>query len=181
MKKDPHQQEAGGPQNRARAATQDILGRPPGTTDVPEQWQEHFDTLEQLRDDFLERKRLLVKDAAEERPSYSMHLADAGTDTYDQDWALSLISSEQTLLFEIEAAMARIKDGTYGVCELTGKTIEPDRLQAVPWTRFSLQAEQQLEAEGKLKRTRLAERGSWNEIATGEETGTEEGEMPGGS
>jgi RNA polymerase-binding transcription factor DksA len=106
----------------------------------------------------LSRQGELVQDAREEKPAFSLHMADAGTDNYDQDFALSMISSEQAALYEIEAAINRIKDGTYGICELTGKPIEPARLTAIPWTRFSTQAEQQLEREGEIQRTRLGPR-----------------------
>jgi RNA polymerase-binding transcription factor DksA len=87
-------------------------------------------------------------------------MADAGTDTYDRDLALSLLSSEQDAVYEIEEALTRIRDGTYGVCELTGEPIEPDRLEAIPWTRFSTAAEKQLEREGGVKRARLNPRES---------------------
>src|SRR5206468_4518133 len=100
----------------------------------------------------------LARDAAEERPTYSMHMADAGTDEFDRDFALSMMSSEQNALYEIEEAINRIRDGTYGICELTGKRIEPQRLEAIPWTRFSAEAEKQLEKEGGVARARLGPR-----------------------
>jgi RNA polymerase-binding transcription factor DksA len=153
---------------RTRAASADVLGTNFGDTGVPNKWKSYYRRLNDLRNLFMEKKRDLVKDATEEQPSYSMHLADAGTDTYDQDWAFSMLSSEQSALYEIEAAMGRIKDGTYGTCELTGKAIEPARLEAIPWTRFSLEGVKQLEREGKLGRTKLGERGSWHEVASGE-------------
>jgi DnaK suppressor protein len=151
-----------------RAASADVLGTQMGDTGVPRKWKDYYRRLNDLRNLFIEKRRDLVKDATEERPSYSMHLADAGTDTYDQDWALSMLSSEQSALYEIEGAMGRIKDGTFGICELTGKPIEPARLEAIPWTRYSLEGITQLEREGKVSRTKLGERGSWHEVATGE-------------
>ena len=97
-------------------------------------------------------------DALEERPAFSLHMADAGTDEYDRDLALGVLSSEQDALYQIEQALDRIRNGTYGICELTGKPIEPARLEAVPWARFSIEAEQQFEKEGAVKRTRLGPR-----------------------
>jgi len=85
-------------------------------------------------------------------------MADAGTDTFDRDFALGMLSSEQDALYEIDEALNRIRDGTYGKCELTGKPIEPQRLEAIPWTRFSAAAEKQLEREGAVKKTRLGPR-----------------------
>jgi RNA polymerase-binding transcription factor DksA len=85
-------------------------------------------------------------------------MADAGTDTFDRDFALGMLSSEQDALYEIDEALNRIRDGTYGKCELTGKPIEAPRLEAIPWTRFSAAAEKQLEREGVVKKTRLGPR-----------------------
>jgi len=78
---------------------------------------------------------------------YSQHMADAGTDTFDRDFALSLVSSEQELLYEIEEALKRIRSGAYGVCEITGQTISADRLAAVPFTRYSLDGQKELEKQ----------------------------------
>jgi len=78
---------------------------------------------------------------------YSQHMADAGTDTFDRDFALSLVSSEQELLFEIEEALKRIRKGTYGICEITNLPISSDRLAAVPFTRYSLDGQKELEKQ----------------------------------
>jgi DnaK suppressor protein len=86
------------------------------------------------------------------------HMADAGTDTYDRDMALSMLSNEQDALYQIEQAIDRIRQGAYGFCELTGAPIEPERLKAIPWTRFSFKASQTLEREGQLKRAAFGER-----------------------
>ncbi len=72
-------------------------------------------------------------------------MADAGTDTFDRDFALSLVSSEQEALTEIDAAIKRIKDGSYGICEITGKPIAKERLSAVPFTRYSADAQKEIE------------------------------------
>jgi len=85
-------------------------------------------------------------------------MADAGTDTFDRDFALGMLSSEQDALYEIDEALNRIRDGTYGKCEVTGKPIEATRLEAIPWTRFSAAAEKQLERDGAVRKTRLGPR-----------------------
>jgi RNA polymerase-binding transcription factor DksA len=142
---------------RARASTKDVLGfTKPGADRVPAKWREHYNALIELRNRLSNRRGELVRDAAEEQPSFSLHMADAGTDTFDRDFALSMASSEQNALYEVEQAINRIRDGTYGKCELTGKPIEPDRLKAVPWAKFSAEAEKQLEKEGTARRARLA-------------------------
>lgn len=93
-----------------------------------------------------QRIKRLAEEASEDTPEYSIHMADAGTDSFDRDLALGLASFEQEALYEVDAALKRIDDGTYGVCELTGHCIPWRRLQAVPWTRFSIEAEAEVEA-----------------------------------
>jgi RNA polymerase-binding transcription factor DksA len=143
--------------SRARASTNDIVGTAkPVKERVPTKWREHFDNLLALRDRLANRRGELVRDASEEQPTFSLHMADAGTDAFDRDFALSMASSEQSALYEVEQAINRIRNGTYGICELTGKAIEPERLKAVPWARFSTQAEKELEKDGTVKRPKLA-------------------------
>jgi DnaK suppressor protein len=95
---------------------------------------------------------------------YSLHMADSGTDNFDRDFALSLLSSDQDAVFEIEEALKRIERKTYGVCELTGKTIPRTRLEAIPWTRFTVEAQAQLERDGALKSRRLGALGTIDAI-----------------
>src|SRR3954470_17325594 len=102
----------------------------------------------------------LAKETAETLPGYSLHMADAGTDNFDRDFALSLLSSDQDAIYEIEEALKRIEKNTFGICELTGKAIPRSRLDAIPWTRFTVEAQSQLEREGALKSRRLGTLGS---------------------
>src|SRR5437868_4224156 len=127
---------------RGKASTLDILGgnRKPKINPA---WREQYDQLRELREQMLVSRRTLASDAKEERANYSIHMADAATDTYDSDWALSMLSSDQNALYEIEQAIKRIENGSFGKCELTGKVIEPERLTAIPWTRFSMDAQQE--------------------------------------
>src|SRR5690349_25055897 len=97
----------------------------------------------------------LAKESAQEMAGYSLHMADAGTDNFDRDFALSLLSSDQDAIYEIEEALKRIEKDTYGVCESTGKQIPRTRLDAIPWTRFTVEAQSQLEREGAWKSRRL--------------------------
>ena len=73
-----------------------------------------------------------------------MHPADAGTDSFDRDLVLGIASFEYDGVYEIDAALKRIEEGTYGVCELTGHKIPWERLEAIPWTRFTLEAEKRV-------------------------------------
>jgi RNA polymerase-binding transcription factor DksA len=114
--------------------------------------------LAKAREALLRRRQDLLSQAAEEVTPAQINMADVGTDEYDRDWALAMASSEQELLYEIDQALNRIRNGTYGLCEVTGKPIEPERLTAIPWTRFSAEAEQRLEADGQATRARLGKR-----------------------
>ena len=97
---------------------------------------------------------------------YSQHMADAGTDTFDRDFALSLVSSEQELLYEIEEALKRMRKGTYGICEITAKPISPERLAAVPFTRYSLEGQKELEKQRRFGTQRSTAVGVFGEATT---------------
>jgi RNA polymerase-binding transcription factor DksA len=119
-----------------------------GRTIAPHRLVHQRAKLLQVRGALLKRIKRLAKDASEDTPGYSIHMADAGTDSFDRDLTLSLASFEQEALYEVDAALQRVDDGTYGVCELTGQPIPWKRLEAIPWTRFSIEAEVQLETRG---------------------------------
>jgi len=65
-----------------------------------------------------------------------IHMADLGTDNYEIENTLHLVDSERKILAEINDALLRIDDGTYGICEGGGEQIPKERLQAIPWTRY---------------------------------------------
>jgi DnaK suppressor protein len=94
---------------------------------------------------------------------YGQHIADAGTDTFDRDFALGLLSSEQDLMYEIDEAIQRIFDGTYGICEITGKAINRERLLAVPFTRFSVEGQTEYEKTHRPHHQRITS-GIFNEL-----------------
>ncbi|MBL9179496.1 MAG: TraR/DksA C4-type zinc finger protein [Verrucomicrobiaceae bacterium] len=77
--------------------------------------------------------------------AFGMHQADAGSDAYDRDFALSLLGKEQDALYEINEALKRIETGTYGLCEGTGVKIPEERLEAMPFARFSVAYQEKLE------------------------------------
>jgi DnaK suppressor protein len=110
----------------------------------------------------------LAKESAQEMAGYSLHMADSGTDNFDRDFALSLLSSDQDAIYEIEEALKRIEKGTYGVCELTNKPIPRARLEAIPWTRFTVTAQAQLEKDGALRQRRLGALGSVDSVGVAE-------------
>lgn len=80
-----------------------------------------------------------------------VHLADVGTDSYEQEFSLDLMAEERKTLIEIQQALARIQNGTFGFCEGLGITIEENRLEAIPWTRYSLEYARLIESGKVLK------------------------------
>ena len=82
-----------------------------------------------------------------EASAFGMHQADAGSDAYDRDFALSLLSKEQDALYEIEEALKRIEQGTYGICEMSGEKIPQARLEARPFARFTVDCQAEYERE----------------------------------
>lgn len=150
--------------NHVKAASlSDILGFAPGKKahksvivhedEVPEKFRRYYKMLTELRAAVMEKlgehtEDTLMKSSKDDSgdlSGYGQHMADAGTDTFDRDFALSLVSSEQEALSEIEAAIKRIHDGTYGICESTQKPIAKERLLAVPFTRYSAEAQKDVE------------------------------------
>lgn len=77
--------------------------------------------------------------------SMPQHMAEQGSDTYDTTLSLDLAAADRKLIKEIDDAIARIDKGTYGVCEFTGKPIKQDRLEELPWARYSIEAARELE------------------------------------
>jgi DnaK suppressor protein len=156
--------ETGKAQGSTTAAA--ILGRPVAKAKgadpkkVKPEWQKYCQRLLELREQLLRQMNGLAKESAQELPGYSLHMADSGTDNFDRDFALSLLSSDQDAVYEIEEALKRIEKKTYGVCELTGKNIPKARLEAIPWTRFTVEAQGQLEREGALRSRRLGQLGT---------------------
>ena len=105
----------GKPQVSATAA---ILGRPvlkaKNTADprkVKAEWQKYCQRLLELREQLHRQMNGLAKESAQELPGYSLHMADSGTDNFDRDFALSLLSSDQDAVYEIEEALKRIEKG----------------------------------------------------------------------
>lgn len=94
------------------------------------------------------------KDDAGDLSGYSQHMADAGTDTADRDFALNLISSEQGQIKEIDDAIERMRQGSYGICEITGRPIPTSRLASVPHTRYSIEGQKELERQRRALRRR---------------------------
>ena len=74
-----------------------------------------------------------------------IHMADVGSDVYEQDLMLGMAASERERIKDIDEALDRIKDKTFGICRLTGKPISQKRLMAKPWAKYSIDAKRQVE------------------------------------
>src|SRR5436190_20527882 len=114
----------------------------------------------QLRDAMVDSMAGVAQDTLRSRAegsevsAFGMHQADAGSDAHDRDFALSLLSQEQDALYEIDQALKRIELGTYGICEMSGKSIPHTRLEAIPFARFTVECQSQLEKQNKASRVR---------------------------
>ena len=102
----------------------------------------------ELKDTLLDAMRGVARDnlhSGSDTSAFGMHQADAGSDAYDRDFALSMLSKEQGSLYEIDEALKRIEDGSYGVCDLCQKPIKHERLEALPFTRYTVDCQAGLE------------------------------------
>lgn len=88
-----------------------------------------------------------LRNADSNESAFGMHQADAGSDAYDRDFALSLLAKEQDAIYEINEALKRIEQGTYGICEMSGELIPEERLEALPFTRFTVGSQARIESE----------------------------------
>ena len=101
-----------------------------------EKWAEIVGDVSLIENEALKKSRL---DAAGDLSSMPIHMADIGTDNFEQEFALGLMDSERKLLVEIRDALIRISEGVYGICEGTGKPITKARLNASPWARYCIE------------------------------------------
>ena len=127
---------------------------------IKAEWKKYYEILLDLRGRLTHQMDDLKKDSAEEMTNYSMHMADSGTDNFDRDNALSLLSSDQDAVYEIDEALKRIEKNAFGICELTGKNIPKTRLNAVPWARYTVEAQARLEKDGAVRQRKLGSLGT---------------------
>ncbi|MGE0198689.1 MAG: TraR/DksA family transcriptional regulator [Simkaniaceae bacterium] len=81
----------------------------------------------------------------EEPKGYSQHQADEGTDDFDQTISIEVSSKEQGIMRQIERALEKIEEGTYGICDVSGDEIPIKRLEAVPYATMTVQAQSKFE------------------------------------
>ena len=138
-----------------------VVPRPKGPIKITPFQKGQREKLQALRDLILDSMAGVAKDTLRSRPeggeasAFGMHQADAGSDAYDKDFALSLLSQEQDALFEIEEAMKRVDAGTYGLCEMSGKPIPVARLEALPFARYTVECQTEIERTKRHQRSRV--------------------------
>jgi RNA polymerase-binding transcription factor DksA len=109
--------------------------------------------LTELRDSYLNAIEGVANETIRMRPedgansAFGMHQADAGSDAYDRDFALSLLGKEQDALYEINEALKRIEQGVYGICEMSAEKISQERLEALPFTRYTVACQERIERQ----------------------------------
>lgn len=104
--------------------------------------EEVLDTIQHISNDTLKRS---PKDATGDISGYSIHLADMATDNYDREFSLGLATNEQKIIFEVDDALKRIEEGTYGVCGDCEKLITKTRLKAIPYTKLCVKCQEKHE------------------------------------
>jgi DnaK suppressor protein len=124
---------------------------------IDPRWSWHYRTLSRLRDDLARQCGEKLRDVAGQTiEPHTVHPADSATDEYDHELSLTLLTGQQNGLNEVDAAIRRIEEGRYGVCEASGQPIPRARLQAVPWTRYTAEVEAGMELAGRVPVPRLA-------------------------
>jgi len=103
---------------------------------------EILDSINHISEETLKKSQ---KDASGDISGYSYHMADVATDTYDREFSLGLASNDRELLYELDDAMKRIDEGTFGVCEDCKSVISKTRLKVIPYARFCIKCQEKNE------------------------------------
>ena len=107
--------------------------------------EEERTRLEGIRDGLQREQREATSDTGGELSSFDQHPGDSGTETFELEKTVSLLEQVEDELQEVEAAFRRVEDGSYGICQICGRPIGDERLEALPATRFCI--EDQAKAE----------------------------------
>lgn len=131
------------------------LGNPDAAAAAPAKhidprWSKQYQGLKDFRDYLIDQLDRHQTEAREDRPDDIQDKPGEGdTSNLMRDYLLGMSSTEQETLYEVDDALRRIEDGTYGICERTGQPIPAERLKAVPWARFTVEAQAQAEHENQ--------------------------------
>ncbi|MBC8481804.1 MAG: TraR/DksA family transcriptional regulator [Planctomycetes bacterium] len=109
--------------------------------------REILGSVSEIQGEAFKKSRL---DASGDLSSMPIHMADMGSDTYQQELAVGLLDGERKILRQIDEAISRIADGSYGICLGTDKPIPKARLEAKPWAKYSVEYARKIEL-GQIK------------------------------
>lgn len=104
--------------------------------------EEILEGIKHISEDTLKKSQ---KEAAGDISGYTYHMADVATDTYDREFSLGLASNDREELYELDDALKKIEDGTFGICEDCKSPITKTRLKAVPSARFCVSCQEKKE------------------------------------
>lgn len=171
--------------SQPRASREPAASEPDGnarktaaTLRIDPKWAWHHKILVGLRDRLLARRGEKFREATGPIERHSMHDADSATDEFDHDLAFTLLAADHSALTEITDAIQRIVDGTYGTCQASGVQLSKERLQAIPWCRYSREVEERLEKRGAVKFPRVPRVYSIGGAEDGFATAGETAELP---
>ena len=102
--------------------------------------------LDQMTDEALRRAQ---PESSGNLSNVPLHMADVGSENYDQEFTLGLIENEQSTLEQVHTALSRINEGTYGRCQECGELIGKPRLQALPFTPHCIECARKLQGGGE--------------------------------
>ena len=131
-------------------ATASLTKRTMKTTLTAKELREYRDRLMKYRASLLIDLGTIESEALNANADLSsmpIHMADVGSDAYDQDLKLGMAASERKRIRDIEDALIRIRKKTYGVCQLTGTPIPTPRLRAKPWAKYTKESAEKIERQ----------------------------------
>jgi len=100
------------------------------------------DIIDHIREISEETVKKSQKDASGDISSYTYHMADVATDNYDREFSMGRVSEDREFLFELDDALKRIEDGSFGICEDCGALVSKTRLKAVPSARLCIKCQE---------------------------------------
>jgi RNA polymerase-binding protein DksA len=104
--------------------------------------QEVLDEINHISEDTLKKSQ---KEASGDISGYTYHMADVATDTYDREFSMGIASNERKVIYELDDALKRIEEGTFGICEECEGSISKNRLKAVPYARCCVKCQEKKE------------------------------------
>ena len=107
------------------------------------------DVLNQIREVSEDTLMKSQKDISGDISGYGIHMADVASDNYEREFNLGLVSNERIIALEIEEALKRIEEKTYGICSVCSKAIKKTRLKAVPYAKNCLKCQEKIDKENK--------------------------------